>query len=334
MPNGLKEQALGTLSALLIALIPIAALAAPGDILFSDYFNRVSLAPWTTTNPGVSGILVGGQTSGSSPRAGYTSNQAVTVTSPAFSAAVPAARLDIWVRRGSDAISEDPDTDENFVVEYQRADSSWNQLVTYLGSGTPGQIYRASFALPADALHGTLAVRVRQTNGSGFDFDYWNFDDVVVTEIAVAGPLAVGVCDYFENGLGENWTVNPSSGLSGTSAAISSSPSNSMFLNGGVVNVTSNVVDTTDITFSDLSIWVRRGADSFSEDPDNGENLVVEYLNDVGTWIALETFNGSGGSGQIFVRTYTLPAAGRHSNFQVRFLHDGWIGTDLELLAR
>jgi len=215
MPNGLKEQALGTLSALLITFLPIAAPAAPGDILFNDDFNRVSLAPWTTTNPGVSGILVGGQTSGSSPRAGYTSNQAATVTSPAFSAAVPAPRLDIWVRRGSDTISEDPDTGENFVVEYQRADSSWNQLVTYLGSGTHCQIYQASFALPADALHGTLAVRVRQT-----------------------------------------------SGLAGTSTASSSSPSNSMFLNGGVVNVTSNVVDTTDIRFSDLSIWVRRGADT------------------------------------------------------------------------
>ena len=117
MPNGLKEQALGTLSALLIALLPVIALAAPGDILFSDDFNRVSLAPWTTTNASVSGILVGGQTSGSSLRAGYTSNQAVTVTSPAFNAAVPAARLEIWVRRGSDAISEDPDTGENFVVE-------------------------------------------------------------------------------------------------------------------------------------------------------------------------------------------------------------------------
>ena len=117
MPNRPRKQGLGTLSALLIALLPVMAPAAPGDILFSDDFNRISLAPWTTTNASVSGILVGGQTSGSSPRAGYTSNQAVTVTSPAFNAAVPAARLEIWVRRGSDAISEDPDTGENFVVE-------------------------------------------------------------------------------------------------------------------------------------------------------------------------------------------------------------------------
>lgn len=130
MPNRLKKQALAALAALLTAFFPVAALATPGDILFSDTFNRAALAPWTTTNPAVSGILVGPQTSGSNPRAGYTSNQAVTVTSPTFNAAVPAARLQIWIRRGSDAISEDPDTGEDFIVEYQRANSSWNQLAT------------------------------------------------------------------------------------------------------------------------------------------------------------------------------------------------------------
>ena len=49
-------------------------------------------------------------------------------------------------------------------------------------------------------------------------------------------------------------------------------------------------------------MWIRRGADSFSEDPDGGEDLVVEYLNDIGVWVALETFSGSGGPGAIFNR--------------------------------
>ena len=200
--------------ALLAALIgvPSSSIAAPGDILFSDDFNRVSLPPWTTSNPAVSGILVGGQTSGSPPRAGYTSNQAVTVTSPTFNAAVPSARVEIWIRRGDDAFSEDPDGGENLIFEYQRADSSWGSLSTYFGSGTPGQTYQDSFVLPLDALHGSLSVRLRQTGGSGFDFDYWHFDDVVVTELAPAGPLAIGTCDYFENGL-TNWTVNQTSGF-------------------------------------------------------------------------------------------------------------------------
>ena len=39
MPNRLRKQGLVALSAVLIALFPIAALAAPGDILFSDNFS-------------------------------------------------------------------------------------------------------------------------------------------------------------------------------------------------------------------------------------------------------------------------------------------------------
>jgi len=42
-------------------------------------------------------------------------------------------------------------------------------------------------------------------------------------------------------------------------------------------------------------------------------------LNNVATWVGLETFNGAGGPGQTFVRSYNLPAAGRHVNFQLRF---------------
>jgi uncharacterized repeat protein (TIGR01451 family) len=307
-----------------LALLPVVGVAAPGDILFSDNFNDGTLPPWTTTNGARSGILTGPQVAASGSAA-YTRNDVVTVTSPTFNAAVPAARLTMWIRRGDDAFSEDPDGGEHFYVEYQRADSSWALLRSYLGSGTPGQTYTESLALPADALHGALAIRVRQLAGSGVDWDYWHFDDVIVTETAVAPPLAVGTCDDFESDLA-NWTINQTTGFAGISGATSSSPSNSLFLNGGVVNVDSIVIDTSDVSLNNLTVWIRRGADTFSEDPDNGENLVVEYLNDVATWVALETFNGNGGQGQIFVRSYNLPAAGRHVNFQLRLRMTGGNG--------
>ena len=312
-----------------LLLLPATVLAAPGDELYRENFNSATL-PWATTNATASGTQGGNQVRQSGPRGGYTRHTAVTVTGPAtINAAVPAARLEIWVRRGDDDIpgnnpnnnqSEDPDNNENFVIEYQRANSTWGQIVTYLGSGTKGQIYNASFVLPADALHNALAIRVRQTDGSGSDYDYWHFDDVVVTEIAVPPPLGVGSCDYFELGL-SNWTVNQTTGFAGISSATSSSPVNSMYLNGGVVDVTSSAVDSTDVTFSDIAMWIRSGSDAFSEDPDNGEDLVVEYLNDVGTWILLETFAGqdAGGAGVIYNRSYTLPADGHHANLRVRF---------------
>ena len=304
-------------AAILLAMLPVTGQAAPGDILFSDDFNDATLAPWSTTDASRSGILTGPEVAQSGSGA-YTRNDAVTVTSPAFNASVLAARLDIWIRRGDDDFSEPPDRRQDFYVEYQRADTSWGLLGSYLGSGTDGQIYTGSFVLPAGALHGSLSIRVRQIAGSGFDRDYWHFDDVVVTEIATAPPLTVGSCDDFESGL-DNWTVNPTTGFGGISGATSSSPSNSLFLNGGVVNVVSNVIDTSASSFSDLTMWIRRGARAFSNDPDGGENLVVEYLDDVGAWIALETFSGRGRPGQRFIRSYTLPAAGRHANFQLRY---------------
>ena len=302
----------------LLLLWQAAAMAAPGDVLFNDDFNRPALAPWTTTNASRSGILTGPQVSQSPPGGAYTRNGPVTVTSPSFFAAVPAARLDIWIRRGSDAFSEDTDNNEDFVLEYRRADNSWGLLRYYFGSGVKGQIYTDSFVLPADALHGTLAIRARQTAGSGFDWDYWHFDDVRVEEISVATPLVVGGCEDFESGL-TNWTVTAAGGAAGVNNNTANSPTNSLFLNGGVVDVSSVPIDATNPLFGDLTVWIRRGSDSFSENPDAGENLVIEYRDDVGSWVALETFTGSGGQGQIFTRSYTLPAAAQHAAFQVRF---------------
>jgi len=47
--------------------------------------------------------------------------------------------------------------------------------------------------------------------------------------------------------------------------------------------------------------------------------LVLEYLDDTGNWITLDTFTGSGNSGQIFLRTYDLPAGGRRNGFRLRY---------------
>jgi uncharacterized repeat protein (TIGR01451 family) len=310
-----------TLTALLISvpLLLRPAFAAPGDILFRDTFERATLAPWTTSNAAVSGILIGPQVSSSPTRGAYTSAQAVTLTSPAINAAVPAAELRYWVRRGSDAFSEDTDAGEDFIIEYRRADNSWGPVATYLGSGINGQIIQGRTRLPADARHGSLAIRARQTNGSGPGYDFWHLDDVVVTEVAPPPPLGVGRCDDFESGLVGNWTINQTSGFAGVNNFTAQSPVNSLYLNGGVVTVTSVAIDTSVASFTNITMWIRRGADAFSEDTDNGENLVVEYRNSSGNWIALEQFNGSGTKGQIYTRTYNLPAAGRHANFALRF---------------
>ncbi len=303
--------------------------AAPGDILFNDNFNDGNLSPWSTSNFLRSGVSnqFGFAASG---YGAYTRFDPVSITSPTFNALVPGARLDIWVRRGSDAFSEDTDVNDDLVLEYRRNNNSWGVLQTYEGSGTNGQVYNDSFILPPDALHSTLAVRLRQTGGSGIGYDYWHFDNVVVTELAPSGPLAVGSCDNFERGLATNWNVNTGSGDAGVSNATFSSPSNSMFLNGGSVTVTSNTIDTSDSSFGELTLWVRRGSDSFSEYPDSGENLLIEYFDDSMTWVPLETFTGGGAAGQIFSRSYDLPTAGRHNSFRLRFRQTQGSGTSYD----
>lgn len=146
---------------------------------------------------------------------------------------------------------------------------------------------------------------------------------------AYTAPLVVGACDDFESGQA-NWTINPGTGFGGVSAATAASPSNSLFVNGGTVTATSNVVDTTDVWLSDLAIWIRRGSNAFSDRPDQNEDLIVEYQDNVGTWITLEFFNGNGQPGQIFIRNYLLPAAGRHAGMRLRFSMTGGNGANVD----
>lgn len=320
------KSAFGWALLALACVCSVSLQAAPGDVLFNDNFERASLAPWTTTNSTRSGILTGTDVSNSGTRGLFTRHGTVTSTSPAINASVPAAELAVWVRRGSDAFSEDPDGNEDLVIEYRRANGTWATLLTYAGGGTAGQIFSDSVFMPPDGLHGTLALRARQTGGSGNDFDYFHVDDVQLTERAPPAGLGVGTCDDFSNGLSGNWTVT-GAGTASTSSATFQSPSNSMFTNGAAVTVTSVTVDTADPLFDSVSMWIRRGADSFSENPDGVENLVIEYRDNVGAWIALETFIGSGTPGQTFLRSYPIPAAGRHAGFQLRIRQTGGSGS-------
>ena len=296
---------------------PLVSHALPGDILFTDDFERVNISPWTTTNTTTSNI--GTQTSNSGTRSLYTRHTAVTTTSPVTNLSGKFAKLNMWIRRGSDTFSENPDSSEDLVIEYFNNSSNWIELATYTGSGTQGEVFLLDEQLPSDALHSGFRVRVRQLSGSGSDYDYWHIDDVVITEtgyVPPPPPLGIGSCEYFEGSL-SNWTISTSGGTVTTSGATSLSPTKSLDINGGVASATTIAMNTSS-NFKDVTIWIRRGSDSFSEDPDPGEDLFLEYFNSTGSWISLETFLGSGTDGQIYNRTYPMPAAAKHANFRLR----------------
>lgn len=292
--------------------------ALPGDILFSDDFERTNIGPdWVTTNTTFSAI--GSQTSNSTSRSLFTRHGAVTTTGPVTNLSGIFAKVKVWIRRGSDTFSENPDTGENLIVEYLNSANSWANLATYTGVGTQGQIFLLDEQLPFDALHSGFRLRVRQTAGSGFDFDYWHLDDVVVTEtgfVAPPPPLDVGRCDNFEGNL-SNWTVNAIGGSITITNATAQSPNSSLDINGGVASATSIAIDTSS-SLQEVTVWVRRGSDAFSENPENNENLIFEYLDSANNWVILETFLGGSTQGEIFSRTYAMPAAAQHANFRLR----------------
>lgn len=315
------------------------AAAAPGDILFFDDFDNGAgcsnlNGTWVRSSNLLSGS--GTQTSNSGNCSLFTRGGEVSVRTGNINlSGVAGARLNVWIRQGADSFSEDVDAAEDLAIEYRVSGNQWIALRLFFGSGPNGEITNVSAQLPATALISNFRLRFRQTGGSGgppanggIGWDYWHIDDVTITEtVAVpTGGLGPGGCDNFENGFG-NWstTIPARSGINSQTA---NSPSNSLYLQGATVATTSIPFDTSNA--EEMSVWVRRGADSFSENPDNGENLFLEYRNASNTWVSLEVFPGGGTPGEILNRTYTLPAAALHPDFQIRFRLIGASGANFD----
>ena len=318
--------------ALLVFLAVLAAApvqAAPGDVLFSDDFESGNLSnDWQvmTSGPpfdrGEAGV--NGDTSNSGNFSMFTRHGEVSVRlrRTIDLSAVAGAEFEFWLRRGDDAFSDNPEDGEDMEVEYQNADGDWIRLDTAPGDDTfadraPGEILHQRFQLPAAALHSDFRFRFRQTGGTGEDLDYWHVDDVVLTETldpgAGSGP---GFCEDFEGDL-TRWSVSDAQ-RAGTGVHTAASGSRSLFLRWRTVTATSREIDLSGGAPAEVTAWLRRGDDAFSENPEDGEDLSIEYLDDGGTWRTLETFTGDGTQGEVFDRSYPLKANALHSGFRVR----------------
>ena len=161
-------------------------------------FDR-GLGSWSVSGTGV--VRVTSQTANSLPDSLALYSRAVTATSPIVDL-TRASQLVLrpWIRRGSDAFSENPDTDEDFVVEYLDDSGNWILLERFFGNGTPGQIYEPQYPLPSAAAHANFRVRFRLLDGSGASFDHWHVDDVCLDGTTLLAEWR------FEDGL---WTGAP-----------------------------------------------------------------------------------------------------------------------------
>ena len=319
------------------------ASAAPGDTLLADDFDNgagcSTLSPlWTVSDTNLAATST--QTSNSGNCSAFTRGDVVTITGPVIDlSSVVGATLTAWLRQGLDTFSEDVDAGEDFAFEYLDSASNWVPIATLEGAGPNGEITNVSLDLPAGALHSGFQLRFRQTGGSGgppanggIGFDYWHIDDVLLVETGTAPPpelpsgMGVGLCERFESGFG-NWSAT-NAVRAGVNSQTFQSPGNSMFLRHDTVTATSITFDSDEL--GEIEVWVRRGSDAFSENPDAGENLSFQYLNASNTWITLETFTGGGTQGQIFDRTYTMDETAWHPNFQVRFVYPSASGSDFD----
>ena len=158
----------------------------PGSTLFFDNLNG-NLNDFTIVASGGDARITGDTASqGRSLRLG---EGLVRVHTDPIVATVPSAQLSVWVRRGSDSFSENPDNQEDLEIEYRDSGGNWVLIDSMPGSGTPGEIITPVYDLPAGALHAQLSIRFTQTAGSGSGWDYWHIDDVRVTQTASATLL-------------------------------------------------------------------------------------------------------------------------------------------------
>lgn len=201
--------------------------------------------------------------------------------------------------------------------------------VTYAAGGTGG-------AYGQGRSDGTAAASNTGNGGSGANGGAAFFDGAYTGGAGGSGlvvirytvpPLTYGSCDDFESGFG-NWSAS-GSGDASIGTETSNSPNSSMRLRWNTVTATSIAIDM-DQPLGFLEVWVRRGANSFSDRPEGNENLVLEYLNDSNSWVALETFSGGGPQGEIFDRSYPLPTDALHSDFRIRFRLLNGSGVDFD----
>jgi len=135
-------------------------------------FSNSYSTHWTTQSCGYNG------SSGGSLRTYAGSTYA---TSPAVNLAGQSGlSVDAWILQGSWGCGEEPDSGEDFYLEYKSSSGTWKSIFHKSGSTSGGTASQDNAKLPSDAYHSTFQLRARQTSGSGTCCDYWFIDDITL----------------------------------------------------------------------------------------------------------------------------------------------------------
>ena len=119
--------------------------------------------------------------SGGSGASWWTRGGAVTVTSPQVNlAGHNGLSVQAWLKQGNYQCGEEPDSNENFYLEYKNSNNGWTQIQYLPGSTSGGTVTNVNYNLPSNAYHSSFQIRARQNSGSGTCCDYWFFDDIII----------------------------------------------------------------------------------------------------------------------------------------------------------
>jgi hypothetical protein len=140
-----------------------------------------------------------------------------------------------------------------------------------------------------------------------------------------SAPTSIWSDDFETGSLSSNWTITGSTNNTGVGKHTANSGKYSMFTRQGSITVSSKAINLASYSKIQIKYWIRRGG-NFSEKPDSGEDLIVEYLDSKSSWIRLDKFLGSGTSGQVYNRVHNLTTNATHKGFKIRFRQTGGSG--------
>ncbi len=180
-------------------------LLAGRETVFTDGFEDGDLAPWTCSGDGVCGVSTSCAISGT--YSAYHGADSGQITSPASDlGSYDGANLSYAVRKGDESCSEDPDGNEDLIVEYLDSSDTWQQLeVIEVKDLNDGEVTEREVALPGDALHADFQVRFRQRKGSGGDNDYWHVDDIALESTGLSSSQGNYTSSMFDAGQEVVW---------------------------------------------------------------------------------------------------------------------------------
>lgn len=174
----------------------VATPATPYSGAFCDTFEG-DLSRWTVT--GVGSVQIGSKYFQNGTHDMDVRWNTVVATTKKHDMTNATGDITYWVKRGigtnnlspNTSGSNYPESGKNLVVEYLNSSNVWTNLATYSGGGTAGQVFLASYPIPAGAKHANFRLRFRLTSGTGFDLDYWHVDDVCVGSLLQTSDLAL-----------------------------------------------------------------------------------------------------------------------------------------------